>query len=89
MNELCVSLQGKYEEVIDLIERERNEIWDFPTTNEEANKINFVTYQSSLLENKTEFNRLGSKHIFKEKNLSSFFKYFAFQILNIVIRLNQ
>lgn len=57
MNELCIELQIKYESIIDLIEREKSTIWNYPSQPDESatNRFNLISNDSI----KTDFSKLG------------------------------
>jgi hypothetical protein len=68
LNDLCIQLQGKYEQVIDLIDREKNEIWNWvvsvQSANSDSNEHTRITYdslQANIMANLTEYNKLGRK----------------------------
>ncbi len=62
MNDLCVDLQNEYEQIVDLVEAEKNEIWDYPPTNSEETTLE--AYRLSLKANQTEFSKLDVKYRF-------------------------
>jgi two-component SAPR family response regulator len=64
MNELCVELQAKYEQVVDLVEGDKNEIWDYPTVSGEEATSTIEAYRQSLAANQTEFSKLEIKYRF-------------------------
>jgi hypothetical protein len=61
MNELCVTLQNKYESLIDLIEKNTSEIWNYPTENNESLSVSYLN-QSLIDKVVTEFNKLDIKY---------------------------
>jgi len=64
MNDLCHELQKRYEIIMDLLEKSVNEIWNYPTAADEANKNNSFLYQSfQSYDNtvQTEFSKLDVK----------------------------
>jgi hypothetical protein len=61
MNELCVNLQNKYESLIDLIEKNTSEIWNYPIENNESFNLSYQN-QSFIDKVVTEFNKLEIKY---------------------------
>jgi hypothetical protein len=66
MNDLCVELQSKYEQVVDLVEAEKNEIWDYSAAAAASGgeETTLEAYRLSLTVNQTEFSKLEVKYRF-------------------------
>lgn len=69
LNDLCVQLQDKYEQTIDLFENMSAQIWNYPVQNESEN-FSFQIFQQNILANLTEFNRLDVKYRFPPESVS-------------------
>lgn len=66
LNELCVELQNKYEELVDLIEKYTNDIWNYPSNNEteQSTRVYYGIQSGLSTAVPTDFSKLGKIELF-------------------------